>query len=150
MMCSLSTTSVQCLIYMSKAIILFAFVTRCWSVDQPNEFMCINRIHHCTHTYVLRIGHSMSDIYHVLLELLHVKVMLIATIRIYSLTVITWKVRATWFMVVTYLLRTIATKMERLHFANGIFHCNSLQSIFEKLFTNVWLPKILCDEIQIS
>lgn len=44
-----------------------------------------------------------------------------------SRRIVTLKVRATWFMVVTYLLLTIATKMKRLHFVNGIFHWKCLQ-----------------------
>lgn len=37
------------------------------------------------------------------------------------------KMRATWFMVVTYLLSTIATKIKRLHFVCGIFHCEPIE-----------------------
>lgn len=40
--------SMQCLIYMSKAIIV-CIRDSMWSVDQPNEFMCIKWI--CTHTH---------------------------------------------------------------------------------------------------
>lgn len=81
--CSLST--LQCNVsFTCQKRLLFAFVTWCWSADQPNEFMCINRIHHSTH---IRAAHIVCRTYHVLLELLHVKVMLKTAIRIYSLAV---------------------------------------------------------------
>lgn len=114
--------SMQYLICMSKAIIVR--IRDLMLIGRPTKWIYVH--HHSTLSFVQHIqhvGHTMSS-----LSCSHVKVMWMKTnshIFEFRIAVVTLKMRATWFMVLTYLLETIATKMKWLHFVKATLLCDS-------------------------